>query len=409
MPGLGSVASLLSLKRERTALLCVEEVGVTADSPIAVGVAGLGLGAMFTVPWFLADERFVVVAAADTREAARREFTRRVGRQAFSTVDELVRDPTVELVYVATPHFLHAEHAMLAIDAGKHVLVEKPLARTAEEAEAIVVAAQARGVSALYGHTHAYDPAIRKIAEIVSMGELGRLAMILTFNYNDLMYRPRAAWELDLSLSGGSPFIQGAHQIDVVRVIGGEPFSEARTWSRVLDPTRRVPGVHMATLEFRSGAVASICYSGYGGFDSAGWYGWVGEDGRPRDPGTHARTHGVHLDRAGRREAEEAGRDMRRVGLARLPVTERPRSLETFGITVVSCEKGDLRPVPSGVAVYSGEGEKILHLESRSGRELMLDEIWSALHHGRAPLIDARWAVETVRLCERMSDAQSVR
>src|SRR5687768_6350785 len=136
------------------------------DPPIAVGLVGLGLGAALTVPYIASDPRFRIVAAADPRPEARDAFVAAVGGRVYETVDGVASDPEVELVYVSTPHFMHYDHALVAIDAGRHVLVEKPLARTAEDAAAIVEAARRAGVRALYGHTHALDPVVQAMAEL---------------------------------------------------------------------------------------------------------------------------------------------------------------------------------------------------------------------------------------------------
>src|SRR5207247_1757737 len=78
----------------------------------------------------------------------------------------------------------------------KHVIVEKPMALSLEECEAMNDAAEKNGVNLLCGHTHSFDPPIRKIREIVKSGELGKLCMINTWNYNEFMYRPRMKHEL---------------------------------------------------------------------------------------------------------------------------------------------------------------------------------------------------------------------
>ena len=111
-------------------------------------------------------------------------------------------------------------------------------------------AAERNGVQLLCGHTHSFDPPIRKMREIVRSGELGRLTMIHTWNYTDLMYRPRMPHELDPSRGGGAVFIQAPHQVDVVRLIGGGMVRSVRAYDRRLGRgaprrgrLRRLPGV----------------------------------------------------------------------------------------------------------------------------------------------------------------------
>jgi len=92
------------------------------------GVAGLGRAFTLMLPTLVADPRVRLCAAADPRADARSRFTADFDAPAYATVDELCRDDSVDVVYVATPHQLHAEHAIIAARHGKHVLVEKPMA-----------------------------------------------------------------------------------------------------------------------------------------------------------------------------------------------------------------------------------------------------------------------------------------
>ncbi len=113
---------------------------------LRLGVAGLGRGFMLMLPTLAQHPDIRLVAAADPREAARARFTADFGGRTHATVDALCRDPDVEAVYIATPHQLHLEHVTLAARAGKHVLVEKPMALTLEDCRAMVAAAREAGV-----------------------------------------------------------------------------------------------------------------------------------------------------------------------------------------------------------------------------------------------------------------------
>lgn len=371
---------------------------MSSAGPIRVGVAGLGLGAYLTIPWMAQDHRFRIVAGADPRDDARAAFEKASGGHSYETIEGLVEDPMVELVYVSTPHFLHHEHALLAIHSGKHVLIEKPLARTVSEATAIVDAAAGRGVWAFYGHTHAYDLPIREMARIVRSGALGRLGGILTLNYTDMIYRPRATWELTPEKSGGTVLIQAPHQVDIARSIAASPVVRSTGWSAALDPRRPILGMHMGLLEFESGAAATVVFSGKGHFDTARFTGWLGESGDARHPDTHRRTWKAHLERGDDAEAE--ARNARRIGPRDFPL-EPPtdRSNEVFGFTVVSCERGDIRQTPGGLAIDGGARRVAVRLPTTSGRVAMLDDIHRTMREGDSPAIDASWGLETLRIC----------
>src|SRR5215213_10632770 len=92
---------------------------------LRLGVVGLGRAFTVMLPTFTADPRVALVAAADPRGEARARFAADFSANSYETVEELCADPAVEIVYVATPHQHHAQHAALATQHGKHVLVEK--------------------------------------------------------------------------------------------------------------------------------------------------------------------------------------------------------------------------------------------------------------------------------------------
>src|SRR5262249_31797786 len=158
-------------------------------------------------------------AAADPHEAPRQAFTRDFNVRAYADIRELCDDPTVDIVYIATPHQFHAEHAALAAAAGKHIILEKPMALTLADCDAIIVATERAGVHLVVGHTHAFDPAVREMRRIVASDELGPLGMIAAWNYTNFLYRPRRPEELDTARGGGILFNQVPHQIDMVRLI----------------------------------------------------------------------------------------------------------------------------------------------------------------------------------------------
>src|SRR4051812_29810368 len=108
---------------------------------IALGAAGLGRAFALMAPTLAGDARVRLVAAADPRPQARQRFEADFGARAYETVEELCRDATVQAVYVATPHQYHAAHAELAARAGKHLLIEKPMALSLEECRAMTATA----------------------------------------------------------------------------------------------------------------------------------------------------------------------------------------------------------------------------------------------------------------------------
>jgi len=369
---------------------------------LRVGVAGLGRAFTIMLPTFVADPRVRLVAAADPRADARERFAGEFGGNAYETVDELCADPGVEVVYVATPHQHHAENACIAAARGKHVLVEKPMAIALADCHAMIAAARAAGVHLIVGHSHSFNAPIRRTAEIVASGAVGAVRMISAFNYTDFLYRPRRPEELDTARGGGVMFNQAAHQIDVVRLLGGGRVHGVRAMTGAWDPQRPTEGAYSAFLAFEGGAAATAVYSGYGHFDSDEFCDWIGELGAPKDAGRYG---------AARRALRELSspadeitlRTALAYGRADTSATTRPageRWYPHFGVVIVSCERADLRPLPNGVMVYADEAKRLDPLpRPQVQRSEVIDELYDAVVHGRPPLHSGEWARATLEVC----------
>ena len=186
---------------------------MTKGPPIGLGIAGLGMAGAVMVQAASAHTGYVLRAAADPHEGPRAAFARDFNASAYRDVAELVADPAVEVVYIATPHQFHAVHARLAAEHGKHIILEKPMALTLADCDAIIEVVEKHKVHLVVGHTHAFDPAVRAIRKLVASGEMGALGMINSFNYTNFLYRPRRPEELDTSKGGGILFNQVPHVI----------------------------------------------------------------------------------------------------------------------------------------------------------------------------------------------------
>ena len=165
-----------------------------------------------------------LVACADTDAARAKALAAKVQAcRAAARWQDVVLAPDVDAVVVATPHHLLPEITLAAIEAGKHVLVEKPAARTAQELEPVVAAAERRGTLVHVGFNHRYHRAFRKARQLVDEGVLGEL-MFLRARYGHggrLGYEKE--WRADARLSGGGELIdQGVHLVDLARWFLGD-------------------------------------------------------------------------------------------------------------------------------------------------------------------------------------------
>jgi phthalate 4,5-cis-dihydrodiol dehydrogenase len=365
-----------------------------APPPLRLGIAGLGLAGAFLIRAAAAHPRIALPAAMDPLPRPREAFARQFGARVYADFQDLCRDPSVEAIYIASPHRFHATQAIAAMEHGKHVLVEKPLALTLEECDAVVAAADRTGLHLIVGHTHAFDLNVREMSRIIQSGELGRLGMILTFNYNDFLLRPHRSDEFDDDKGGGIAFNQVAHQIEIVRLLGGRVRS-VRANIGALDGARRAAGHCTALLEFENDAAASITFSAYDFFDSDELHHWIAEGGTNKDPHRHGKTREAFLARQSDLEAHQA------LGFGGRVLPDEQPHLPHFGVIVATCERGDLRLSADGIIIHGIDGTREVAVPrgpGRPGQGDALDALWAAVREGRQCVHDARWGRATVEV-----------
>lgn len=143
---------------------------------------------------------------------------------AHGSYEDLVADPEVDIVYVATPHPMHAADAALVLNAGKHVLVEKPFTLNAREAQAIADLAESKGLLAMEAMWTRYLPHMVRIREILAAGTLGEARTVIADHCQDLPDDP--AHRLNaLELGGGSLLDLGIYPISLTWDVFGEPLT----------------------------------------------------------------------------------------------------------------------------------------------------------------------------------------
>jgi predicted dehydrogenase len=167
-----------------------------------------------------------LVAAANWRPQSLAALAERHGIPR-TTEDwrELAGDPSIDAVVIGTPNSLHAPQAIACLEAGKHVLVEKPMARTLAEAESMNAAAAASGASLMVAHCWRFHPDVRALRGRIERGELGRV--VKTRGYGVHAGWGPAGWFTDPELAGGGALVDmGVHAIDTARYLLGDPAPE---------------------------------------------------------------------------------------------------------------------------------------------------------------------------------------
>ncbi|WAH35641.1 Gfo/Idh/MocA family protein [Alicyclobacillus dauci] len=367
---------------------------------VRVGIAGLGTATRLMLHALMRNPLVEIVAAASVREEERLAFTRDFSIPTYADIEEMCGLEGVDAIYVSTPTHLHVAHVLMALQHGKHVLVEKPLATSLESARTIVHAAKQYDRVVVVGHSHSYDPPIQAIRSVVQSGRIGNLKMIHNWCYTDWMYRPRLQDELNTALGGGVTFRQGAHQFDIIRFIGGGKLRSVRSATGVWDGGRPTEGSHVVFLEFENGAAATAVYNGYDHFHSSELTFGIGEWGN--ELSHDEASYGSRRRMIGElREGEE--QDIKRQQSAYRSLTSLPDLGEHqpfFGMTLVSCERGDIRQIPDGIRVYSEDSVEDIALPSGvTPHDNVIAEFCDAVLGRQAPVHTAAWGLATLEVC----------
>jgi len=357
---------------------------------IRIGIVGMGAAGWAFLPAIRKSAEFELTAIAEAAADVRETVAAETGVAAYADLPSMLREGKLDAVYVATPTELHPEHVEQVCAATKHVLTEKPMAIRVEQAHAMVEAAARASVALQVGHSHSYDPPIARMREIVASGALGRVRMIHTWNFTDWMARPRRPAEFDVAQGGGVTYRQGAHQIDVLRLIGGGLVKSVRAATFDWDESRQSIGAHTIYLNFADGAVATAIYNGYGYFSGTELTAGVGEWGEPTRPRVEQKSAAALSP-----EQQLAAKRKRARNAIPADAPHQPH----FGLTVVSCERGDIRQSPDGLLIYSDKGrEEIALPKDNSPRDLVLREFAQAIA-GKSTTHNGRWGLANLEVC----------
>jgi predicted dehydrogenase len=216
--------------------------------PVRVAVVGLGYWGPNLVRNLVELPEAELAYVCDLREDALAAVARRYPAVRNTTsFEDVLADPDVDGVAIATPVSTHYELARRALEGGKHVLVEKPLASSSGAGEELLVAATARGLVLLAGHTFVYSPPVNHVYELIRSGELGEIYFISTSRVNLGLHQSdtSVAWDL------------GPHDFSILQYWLGELPTRVSALSKgfVLPTT---PDVAFINLEYESGTIAHV-------------------------------------------------------------------------------------------------------------------------------------------------------
>jgi 1,5-anhydro-D-fructose reductase (1,5-anhydro-D-mannitol-forming) len=194
------------------------------------------------------------------RQDVTQDIARACGARAYRTFDDALEDPDVQVVYLATPNDVHKEQTLRAAGARKHVLVEKPMALSSEDAAAMARACAMAGVRLCVGFHLRFHPAHQQARALVASGEIGD---VVWAGARWVSHRPRdTGWRLDPARSGGTLLTaRGVHLFDLVRFVCGAEWLTVTGLSDGLRADKPADDVTAATGLLASGAVAHIVCS----------------------------------------------------------------------------------------------------------------------------------------------------
>ncbi|RPI17548.1 MAG: gfo/Idh/MocA family oxidoreductase [Ignavibacteriae bacterium] len=185
-------------------------------SKIGLGVIGFGSFAMFAIQHFTQIPDTKLIGLAGTHREAADAAAKRFDAVHYDTIDELVNNPDVDLVYIATPPFLHYEQSMMALIAGKNVICEKPLAVNIAQAEEMVSLARKKGLLMAVNLMQRYNPMYKCVKEIIDKKPMGELLHGFFENYASDEGLSPEHWFWDKEKSGGIFVEHGVHFFDML-------------------------------------------------------------------------------------------------------------------------------------------------------------------------------------------------
>ncbi len=200
-----------------------------------------------------------LAAVADVIEARALHFAQQYGAEATTDYRRLLDRPDIDLIHICTPSGLHAEMGIAAAQAGKHVLVEKPIALNVADADALIAAADEAGVKLCVVLQNRYNPPMQGAYQAIRAGKLGRLNLgSATVRW----FRPQEyyedGWHGTWAMDGGALMNQSIHHVDALQWLMGAPVTDVCAYTATLVHQMEAEDTGVAVLRFQGGALATI-------------------------------------------------------------------------------------------------------------------------------------------------------
>lgn len=222
-----------------------------------VGIIGYGGFGQFLHYWWGKLANVAVVAIADPRAVEAPDDCK-----VYQNWQDLVNDPGIDIVSIVTPPAMHAEMACAAMKAGKHVLLEKPIATTDEAARQILSTQQETGMVITVDHMIRYNPIIQRLMELGQNGVFGRLRHAVVNNYAQDAGLPADHWFWKEELSGGILIEHGVHFFDIINALSAQQYQEVYGCSHSRNTAQRD---QVAAMVLYNGGLIGSYYHSFSG------------------------------------------------------------------------------------------------------------------------------------------------
>ncbi|HKW58306.1 MAG TPA: Gfo/Idh/MocA family oxidoreductase [Candidatus Dormibacteraeota bacterium] len=236
---------------------------MTENGRIGIGIIGAGNIAGHHIKGYLLEAKHAEVAAVADVEADRaRRYTAQLGDfEVFSDYRDLIASPRVDAVDICLPHHLHKDAIVAAAAAGKHILCEKPLCLTLEEAEAVTSAVRAAGVTLMCAHNQLFLPAVAAARDMIRAGKLGKVYAARTTDVFALDVTAESiGWRKTRATSGGGELIDTGYHPNylLLHLVDSVPVRVAAMLSRHRLSFLEGEDTAHVLVEFADGAIGSI-------------------------------------------------------------------------------------------------------------------------------------------------------
>ena len=228
-----------------------------------VGIIGAGFFGEKHAEAITALDKTRLVAVSRTNQNELSDFTQRFGGQGYTDYRDLLADSNVQAVLIATPHHLHTEIAIDAASAGKHILLEKPMAPSLAECDRILEAVRAAGVRLLVGHISQFSPTYSIAKALIASGEMGEVVWGVSTMNKLWLEANRRDWHLDRATGGGMWLTAGMHCLDRLSWLVGSRAQSVSAQFGTRFHDQQADDVGMIFLRYVNGVSGTVISTGY--------------------------------------------------------------------------------------------------------------------------------------------------